>query len=61
MPFIRVSMYKGRTKEQKVQLARELTEVMVRVARIPAEATQIVFEEIDRENWATGGTLALEK
>ncbi len=61
MPFIRVSMYKGRTKEQKVQIAREITEVMTRVANIPAEATQIIFEEIDRENWASAGTLASEK
>ncbi len=61
MPILRVSMWKGRTKEQKVQLARELTEVMARVCNTTPQATTIVFEEIDKENWASGGTLTSDK
>ncbi len=61
MPIIRVSMWKGRTHEQKAQLAKELTDVMARVGRINPEATTIVFEEYEKENWASGGILASDK
>ena len=61
MPIIRVSMWKGRTHEQKAELAKALTEAMVRVAKINPEATTILFEEIDKENWASGGTLVSDR
>ncbi len=61
MPIIRVSMWKGRTHEQKAELAKALTEVMVRVAKTNPEATTILFEEIDKENWASAGTLVSDR
>ena len=61
MPVLRVSMWKGRTKEQKAQLARELTEVVVRVCKTSPEATTIIFEEVDKENWASSGLLVSDR
>ncbi len=61
MPIIRVSMWKGRTHEQKVELAAALTEVMAKVAKTSPEATTIIFDEIDKENWASGGTLVSDR
>ncbi len=61
MPLIRISLWTGRTHEQKAELAKALTEVMVRVAKTPAEATTIIFEDIDKENWASGGTLVSDR
>lgn len=61
MPVIRVSMWKGRTHEQKVQLAQALTDVMVKIGNTRPEGTTIIFEEIDKSNWASGGTLASER
>jgi 4-oxalocrotonate tautomerase len=61
MPVLRVSMYKGRTLEQKRELAEALTEVMVRVAKTTAQGTVIICEEVDKENWASSGTLASDK
>ncbi|MFH1568773.1 MAG: tautomerase family protein [Gemmatimonadota bacterium] len=60
MPVLRVSLWSGRTREQKADLARELTETMVRVAGVPAQAVIIQFEELPKENWATGGRLHTE-
>ena len=61
MPVVRVSMWKGRTYEQKAQIAKGITEVLTRVANIPPEATHIIFEEVDKENWAHGGVMASER
>jgi 4-oxalocrotonate tautomerase len=58
MPIIRIEMWTGRTHAQKTELARVITEAMVTIAHTTPEATTIVFEDIAKENWATGGVLA---
>jgi len=60
MPIIRVSLWAGRTKEEKAALAEALTEVMVRVGKVPPQAVTVQFEELPKENWATGGKLHTE-
>ena len=58
MPIVRIEMWPGRTQSQKAELARVITAVLVDIADTTAEATTIIFEDIARENWATGGVLA---
>ena len=60
MPIVRIEMWPGRTQSQKADLARVITEAMVDIANTTAEATTVIFEDIARENWATGGVLASE-
>ena len=60
MPVLRVSMWSGRTKEQKSELAKALTGTMVKVAEVPPQAVTIMFEELPKENWATEGKLHTE-
>lgn len=60
MPIVRVQMWSGRTKAQKAELARVITEAMVNIAQTTPEATFVVFEDIQKENWAQGGILASE-
>ena len=61
MPILRVSLWSGRTKAQKARLARALTDTIVEVGEVPAEAVTIMFEELPKENWATGGELHTER
>ncbi len=58
MPIVRVEMWSGRTKSQKAELARVITEAMVTIAQTTPEATIVIFEDVAKENWATGGVLA---
>lgn len=60
MPIVRVEMWTGRTKAQKQELARAITEVVCNIAHTTPEATIVVFEDIDKENWAEAGKLASE-
>jgi len=57
MPTIRVEMFEGRTPEQKRALAKELTEACVRAIGTPAGSVDILFYDIAKQDWATGGTL----
>jgi len=51
-------MHSGRTPAQKAELARAITEAVVKIARTTPEATTVIFEDVPRENWATAGVLA---
>ena len=57
MPTIRVEMFEGRTPEQKRALAKELTDACVRAIGTPAGSVDILFYDIAKQDWATGGTL----
>lgn len=59
MPFVKVTWYSGRTKEQRMQVAKGITEVMQSIG-VPASATQVVFEDVPKDYWASGGELASE-
>jgi 4-oxalocrotonate tautomerase family enzyme len=54
-------MYPGRTKAQKAELARVITEAMVTIANTQAQAVDIVFNEVSQESWSFGGVLASDR
>ena len=58
MPIVRVELWTGRTHAQKQELARVITESMVNIAHTTPEATIVIFEDIDKENWGQSGVLA---
>ena len=58
MPIIRIEMWSGRTHAQKTELARVITDAMVTIAHTTPEATVVIFDDVAKENWATGGVLA---
>ena len=58
MPIVRVSMFAGRTHEQKAELAQAITDAVVRIGKTTPDATLVVFEDVRREDWAQAGKLA---
>ena len=61
MPVVQVQMWPGRTQAQKAELARVITEAIVTIAQTTPEATQIVFQDVPREDWAIAGTLVSDQ
>jgi 4-oxalocrotonate tautomerase len=51
MPHIIIKMTPGRTQEQKEQMARELTNAIIRTANCKATSVSIAVEEIKRRDW----------
>lgn len=56
MPAIHVELFEGRTIEQKRALAQALTDAVVKTLGGSPEAVDIVFRDVARHDWATGGT-----
>jgi 4-oxalocrotonate tautomerase len=61
MPTLRVELFEGRTVEQKRALARELTEACVRVLGGSPDGVDILFYDMKRQDWSTGGVLWSDK
>jgi 4-oxalocrotonate tautomerase len=61
MPMVIVKMIAGRSEEQKRELAKEITEVVCRVAKTAPEQVDVVIEEYERGNWAKAGVLFSDK
>jgi 4-oxalocrotonate tautomerase len=57
MPVVRVSMYDGRSLDQKRELVKGITEVVSKVTGVKPEGIHVVIDEIKRENWSIGGLL----
>jgi len=61
MPLIHVELFAGRTAEKKRALAQALTEATVRTLGGSPEAVHIIFVDVSKADWATGGTLWSDK
>jgi 4-oxalocrotonate tautomerase len=57
MPTIRVELFEGRSVEVKRQLAQALTEAAVKVLGGSPGGVDILFYDLKRHDWATGGQL----
>jgi 4-oxalocrotonate tautomerase len=55
MPLISISMYPGRTKEQKEEFAKAVTKAAVDILKTKPEHIIILYDEKPRENWYVSG------
>ncbi len=57
MPIVNIDWLEGRTVEQKREIARRITEVIVEVAACPPEAVTVIFTDHPRHDIAKAGKL----
>ena len=61
MPFIQVNLTSGRSAAQKREFSEVVTREAARILGCPAEVVWIVFNDVGKEDWATGGVLVSEQ
>jgi 4-oxalocrotonate tautomerase len=57
MPTLHVELFAGRSVEQKRALAAALTEACVKTLGGSPDGVDIIFRDVERHDWATGGRL----
>ncbi len=57
MPTIHVELFEGRTTDQKAALAHEITQACVKVLGGAPDGVDVIFVDVKRGDWATGGVL----
>ncbi|HEY6165102.1 MAG TPA: tautomerase family protein [Nitrososphaeraceae archaeon] len=55
MPLIAISMYPGRTKEQKEAFAKAITNIAVEILKTKPQDVIVTYDERSRENWYISG------
>ncbi|SHK40429.1 4-oxalocrotonate tautomerase [Shimia gijangensis] len=60
MPIIRVEMFKGRSRDQKRELVKEVTEAFVRTCGGTAKSLTVVITEVEKEDWGAAGELCCD-
>jgi 4-oxalocrotonate tautomerase len=61
VPVINVKLAKGRTSEQKQKFVQAITKEAVRTLNVKEEWVTVIFDEYERENWASNGQLHSKK
>jgi 4-oxalocrotonate tautomerase len=56
MPFVNIKITKdGATAEQKAEVIKGVTDLLVKVLHKNRQTTVVVIEEVDLDNWGIGG------
>ena len=58
MPVIEIKLWEGRDREQKAEMAKQITNVVVEVGRTAPENVQIIFSDHAKSDWAIAGKLS---
>ena len=53
MPIIRVSLFEGRTTEQKREFALAVTSDALRTLKCTPESVEVIFDYVKKSDWAT--------
>lgn len=62
MPYVNVKITReGATPEQKAELIRRMTQVLVDVLGKNPATTVVIIEEVDTDNWGIGGVSVTER
>ncbi len=54
MPVIEVSLWEGRTREQKKRIASAITDAFVKEG-VPSEAVHVIFRDVPKGDWCIAG------
>ena len=56
MPFVNIKITKeGATSEQKAELIKGVTDLLVKVLHKNPATTVVVIDEVETDNWGIGG------
>mgnify|MGYP003584491539 FL=1 len=55
MPFVKIDLFEGRTDEQKSELAREVTEVVSRIAKAPKDSIHVFINDMPEGTYFPAG------
>ncbi|MFS1664133.1 4-oxalocrotonate tautomerase [Streptococcus sp. zg-JUN1979] len=57
MPFVTIDLFEGRTLEQKEALAREVTEVVSRIAKAPKDNIHVFINDMPEGTYFPHGEM----
>ena len=57
MPFVKIDLFEGRTEEQKINLAKDVTEVVMKNTGAPKEAIHVFINDMPEGTYYPQGQM----
>ena len=51
MPLIEISLLPGRSDDQKLAIARAISDAMVDIGKATPESVDVIYREVERTDW----------
>jgi 4-oxalocrotonate tautomerase len=51
MPLVDITLFEGRTDEQKTQIARAICRAFIEIGHARPDSVHVIFRDVDRANW----------
>lgn len=57
MPLVDITLFEGRTDEQKTQIARAIARAFIEIGNTRPDSVHVIFRDVDRANWKKSADL----
>ena len=57
MPIVHITLAAGRSNEKKSALAKDITHALMLHCNAPAEGINILFEDVEHDQWIVGSDI----
>jgi 4-oxalocrotonate tautomerase len=57
MPLVDITLFDGRSDEQKTEIARLISRALIDVGDAHPDSVHIIFRDVDRSNWKKSAEL----
>jgi 4-oxalocrotonate tautomerase len=51
MPLVEISLFPGRSEDQKLAIARAVSDALVELGNSAPETVEIIYREVERADW----------
>ena len=60
MPIVTIQMLKGRDKEKRKELIKNVTDAVTKTLDVPVDSVRVLLNEIENENFGVAGLPIME-
>jgi 4-oxalocrotonate tautomerase len=51
VPFVEITLFDGRTDEQKTEIAKVISRALIDVGGAEPDSVHVIFRDLDRRDW----------
>lgn len=60
MPLVDITLFHGRSDEQKSEIARLISRALIDVGNAHPDSVHVIFRDVDRSNWKKSADMERE-
>lgn len=57
MPIVDITLFEGRTDDQKTEIARAISRALIEIGKARPDSVHVIFRDLERANWKKSAEL----